>query len=53
MEKYVKVVQKLMSPLKSFTIKKIPTGDNKRVDTLSKLPSTCFDHLSRKSWSKC
>lgn len=48
MEKYVKVVQRLVKPLKEFTIKQIPRGKNRRADTLSKLASTYFDHLSKK-----
>lgn len=48
MEKYVKVVQRLIVPLKECTIKQIPRGDNRRADSLSKLASTCFDHLSKK-----
>lgn len=48
MEKYVSVVQKLIIPLKSFTIKQIPRGDNMRTDAISKLILTCFGDLSKK-----
>ena len=34
--------------LQEFTIKQIPRSENRRVDTLSKFTSTCFDHLSKK-----
>lgn len=48
MKKYVKAVQHHVEPLKEFTIKQIPRGENRRADTLSKLASMCFDHLSKK-----
>lgn len=48
MEKYVKVVQRLVEPIKEYTIKQIPRGENRRADALSKLASTCFDHISKK-----
>lgn len=48
MEKYVKVVQRLVEPLKEFTTRQIPRGENKRAHALNKLASTCFDHLSKK-----
>lgn len=47
MENYVKVVQKIASSLKSFSIKQISRGSNRRPDALSKLASTCFGHLSK------
>ena len=47
MEKYVKAIQRTTSPLKSFSIKQISRGSNRRVDALSKLASTCFVHLSK------
>lgn len=46
-EKYVKVVQRITIPLKSFIIKQIPRRSNIRGDTLRKLLSTCFGHLSK------
>lgn len=48
MEKYVKIVQQLTKSFKEFTIKQIPRSKNRRMDALSKLASTCFDHLSKK-----
>lgn len=45
MEKYVKAMQRITSSLKSFVIKQIPRGSNRRADALSKLVSTCFEHL--------
>ena len=47
MEKYVKAVQRITGSLKSFTIKQIPRGSNRRADALNKLASTCFGHLSK------
>nr|KAJ0215185.1 hypothetical protein LSAT_V11C300107570 [Lactuca sativa] len=47
MEKYVKVVQRITGSLKSFLIKQISRGNNRRADVLSKLASTCFGHLSK------
>lgn len=44
MEKYVKVVQRLVEPFKEFTIKQIPRGENRRADALGRLVSACFDH---------
>lgn len=48
MEKYGKVVQKLIKPLKSFTIRQIPIGENRKAYILNKLESMCFGHLSKK-----
>lgn len=45
MERYVKAVQRITSSLKSFTIKQISRGSNRRANALSKLASTCFGHL--------
>lgn len=47
MEKYIKAVQQITSLLKSFTIKQILRGSNRRADALSKLASMCFGHLSK------
>lgn len=44
----MKVVQRIVEPLKEFTLKQILRGENRRVDTLSELASTCFDHLYKK-----
>ncbi|XP_052627159.1 uncharacterized protein LOC128133680 [Lactuca sativa] len=48
MGKYVKMVKQLVGSFGQFTIKQIPRSENKRTDALSKLVSTCFDHLSMK-----
>ncbi|KAL7597648.1 hypothetical protein Lser_V15G26757 [Lactuca serriola] len=48
MGKYVKMVKQLVGLFERFTIKQIPRSENKRADALSKLASTCFDHLSKK-----
>ncbi|XP_052621664.1 uncharacterized protein LOC111883765 [Lactuca sativa] len=48
MRRYVKMVKQLVGSFGQFTIKQIPRSENKRADALSKLASTCFDHLSKK-----
>lgn len=48
MEKYVKIAQWLIKSFNKFVIKHITRSENKRADALSKLASTCFDHLSKK-----
>lgn len=48
MGRYVKMVKQLIELFKQFTIRQIPRSENKRADALSKLASTCFDHLSNK-----
>lgn len=48
MEKYVKVMQQLVEPLKEFSIKQNPIGENIRANALSKIASTRFDHMSKK-----
>ncbi|XP_023748530.1 uncharacterized protein LOC111896779 [Lactuca sativa] len=48
MGRYVKMVKQLVESFRQFTIKQIPSSENKRADALSKLASTCFDHLSKK-----
>nr|KAJ0219196.1 hypothetical protein LSAT_V11C300131460 [Lactuca sativa] len=48
MGKYVKMVKQLVGSFGWFAIKQIPRSENKRADALSKLKSTCFDHLSKK-----
>ncbi|KAL7601627.1 hypothetical protein Lser_V15G24154 [Lactuca serriola] len=48
MGKYVKMVKQLVGSFGQFTIKQIPRSENKRANALSKLASTCFDHLSKK-----
>lgn len=44
----MKAVKRIVEPLKEFTIKKIPRGENRRADALIKLASTSFDHFSKK-----
>nr|KAJ0209871.1 hypothetical protein LSAT_V11C400159220 [Lactuca sativa] len=48
MERYVKTVRQLTKSFKEFTIKQIPRSENRRADALTKLASTCFNHLSKK-----
>ncbi|XP_023758475.1 uncharacterized protein LOC111906920 [Lactuca sativa] len=48
MGRYVKMLKQLVGSFSQFTIKQIPRSENKRADALSKLASTCFDHLSKK-----
>lgn len=40
-------VQKLTKSFDKFSIKQIPRSENRRVDALSKLASTSFDHLTK------
>ncbi|XP_023746717.1 uncharacterized protein LOC111894856 [Lactuca sativa] len=47
MGKYVKMVKQLIGSFGRFTIKQIPRSENKRANALSKLASTCFNHLSK------
>lgn len=44
----MKFLQRHVEHLKDFVVKQIPRGENRRADTLSKLASTFFDHLSKK-----
>nr|KAJ0225400.1 hypothetical protein LSAT_V11C100041220 [Lactuca sativa] len=48
MERYVKIVWQLTKSFKEFAIKQISRSENRRADTLSKLASTCLDHLPKK-----
>lgn len=48
MDKYVKIVRRLIQSFRKFTIKQIPRSENRRPDALSKLASICFHHLSKK-----
>lgn len=48
MQKYVKAVKYLAETFKHFTLKQISRSKNKRVNALSKLASTSFDHMSKK-----
>lgn len=45
METYVKIVKQLVQSFKGFVIKHVSRSKNRRVDALSKLALTCFDHL--------
>ena len=47
MRKYVQAVKRMANIFKRFSIKQIPRGDNRKADTLSKLASTSFDHLTK------
>ncbi|GJW56044.1 reverse transcriptase domain-containing protein [Tanacetum coccineum] len=40
-------VKNLASTFKEFSIKQVPRGENKKADTLSKIASTSFAHLSK------
>ncbi|GJT60844.1 reverse transcriptase domain-containing protein [Tanacetum coccineum] len=45
--KYLEKVRALISTFKEFSIKQVPRGENKKVDTLSKMASTSFVHLTK------
>nr|GFA80162.1 hypothetical protein [Tanacetum cinerariifolium] len=47
MIKYLEKVKNLASAFKEFSIKKVPRGENKKADALSKMTSTSFAHLSK------
>nr|GEV88826.1 reverse transcriptase domain-containing protein [Tanacetum cinerariifolium] len=47
MIKYLEKVKNLASTFKGFFRKQIPRGENKKVDSLSKITSTSFAHLSK------
>nr|GFB72921.1 reverse transcriptase domain-containing protein [Tanacetum cinerariifolium] len=47
MIKYLEKVKNLASTFKGFSIKKIPRGENKKADALSKITSTSFAHWSK------
>ncbi|GJW60480.1 reverse transcriptase domain-containing protein, partial [Tanacetum coccineum] len=47
MIKYLEKVKNLTNTFKEFSIKQVPRGENKKVDTLSKMASTSFTHLSK------
>nr|GEU32900.1 reverse transcriptase domain-containing protein [Tanacetum cinerariifolium] len=44
---YLEKVKNLASTFKEFAIKKVPKGENKKADALSKMASTSFAHLSK------
>nr|GEV69179.1 reverse transcriptase domain-containing protein [Tanacetum cinerariifolium] len=48
MIKYLEKVKILNNTFKEFSIKQVPRGENKKADTLSKMASTNFAHLSKK-----
>ncbi|GKB45227.1 hypothetical protein Tco_0890169 [Tanacetum coccineum] len=47
MIRYLEKVKALTGGFKTFTIKQIPRGENKKADALSKIASTSFAHLSK------
>ncbi|GJV18401.1 reverse transcriptase domain-containing protein [Tanacetum coccineum] len=47
MIKYLEKVKALASTFRAFSIKQVPRSKNKKVDTLSKIASTSFAHLSK------
>ncbi|GJZ52000.1 reverse transcriptase domain-containing protein [Tanacetum coccineum] len=47
MIQYVEKVQLLASSFKRFSIKQVPRSENKKVDSLSKIASTSFAHLTK------
>ncbi|GKF38325.1 reverse transcriptase domain-containing protein [Tanacetum coccineum] len=47
MIQYLKKVKTLSSSFKKFSIKQIPRSENKKADTLSKIASTSFAHLTK------
>ncbi|GJZ56599.1 reverse transcriptase domain-containing protein [Tanacetum coccineum] len=47
MIKYLEKVKALTSTFKEFSIKQVPRGENKKADTLSKIASISFAHLSK------
>nr|GEU43651.1 reverse transcriptase domain-containing protein [Tanacetum cinerariifolium] len=48
MIKYLENVKALANTFKEFCINKVPRGENKKVDALSKIASTSFAHLIKK-----
>nr|GEU75760.1 reverse transcriptase domain-containing protein [Tanacetum cinerariifolium] len=52
MIKYLEKVKNLTNTFKEFSIKQVPRGENKKADTLSKMASTNFAHLSKKIEAK-
>nr|GEW66307.1 reverse transcriptase domain-containing protein [Tanacetum cinerariifolium] len=47
MIRYLEKVKNLANTFKGFSIKQIPRGENKKADSLSKITSTSFAHLSK------
>ncbi|GJS23014.1 reverse transcriptase domain-containing protein [Tanacetum coccineum] len=47
MIKYLEKVRTLTSTFRAFSIKQVPRSKNKKADTLSKMASTSFAHLSK------
>nr|GEW49945.1 reverse transcriptase domain-containing protein [Tanacetum cinerariifolium] len=45
--RYLEKIKNLANTFKRFSIKQIPRGENKKADTLSKVASTSFTHLSK------
>ncbi|KAI3708071.1 hypothetical protein L2E82_37105 [Cichorium intybus] len=48
MKRYVETVNNMAKLFDKFTIRQIARSENRRADTLSKLASTSFDHLTKK-----
>lgn len=49
MQRYFNTVRELVQSFKSFLTDHIPHGKKTRVDALSKLALTSFDHLTKKA----
>nr|GFB04167.1 reverse transcriptase domain-containing protein [Tanacetum cinerariifolium] len=47
MIKYLEIAKGLVSGFKTFSISQVPQSKNKKADTLSKIASTSFAHLSK------
>ncbi|GJS51271.1 reverse transcriptase domain-containing protein [Tanacetum coccineum] len=47
MIRYLEKVRALTSSFKAFSIRRVPKGENKKGDALSKIASTSFAHLSK------
>nr|GEU42929.1 reverse transcriptase domain-containing protein [Tanacetum cinerariifolium] len=47
MLQYLEKAKTLISGLEAFSIEQVPRSENKKVDTLSKIASTCFAHLTK------
>nr|GEZ18614.1 reverse transcriptase domain-containing protein [Tanacetum cinerariifolium] len=47
MVKYLEIVKSLVSGFTEFSISQVPRSKNKKADTLSKIASTSFAHLSK------
>nr|GEX00272.1 reverse transcriptase domain-containing protein [Tanacetum cinerariifolium] len=52
MVKYLEIVKGLVSGFTTFSISQVPRSKNKKADTLSKIASTSFAHLSKQVVAK-